>query len=518
LLALLVVLSTIANAQGQPTSAAPRLVVSIAVDQLRSDYLEAFVPLFGEKGFKRLMSEGAVYTNVAYPFTPVDRASASAALSTGTTPYYNGIVGQRWMNKETLRPMSCTDDDRQKGLYTVSKSSPRLLLTSTIGDELKMATSGKALVYALAPESDAAIFGAGHAADGAFWIDDNSGAWCSSDFYFKQMPSWMVGINGLSAPMVCVASAKWEPTNELVGNFSYFIGGGQQTPFKHTFTGANKYREFKTSGLVNASITDAAMACVNSTGMGNDGVTDLLSVTYFAGNYAHHPIGECQMELQDTYVRLDNELARLIDTLQGQFGADNVLFVLTSTGYTSEEGGDYERYNIPTGTFYMDRSANLLNMYFGAIYGQGRFVEQCFGNQIYLNHKLLEQKRVSIADATGRAQEFLSQLSGVSNVYTSLQLLTTDNRHTDKVRAGFHAERSGDILIEVTPGWQLLNEETQEHLSPRAAYVQFPIIFLGAGIGAQRVTTPVSTERIAPTIARAIRIRAPNGSTAEPLF
>jgi len=518
LLALLMVLSSIANAQGQTSTSAPRLVVNITVDQLRSDYLEAFAPLYGNDGFKRLMKEGAFYANVSYPFTPIDRASAVAALMTGTTPYYNGIVGDRWLSKETLRPVGCTDDDRQKGLYTTDKSSPANLTTTTIGDELKMGTAGKALVYAVAPQRDAAIFSAGHAGDGAFWIDDNSGAWCSTDYYFKQMPSWMAAFNGLSSPLTTIASATWEPSNDLVGNFSYFIGGGQQKPFKHTFTGASKFREYKTSGLVNANVTDAATTCVSSTGMGTDAVTDLLSLTYYAGNFRHLPIGECQMELQDTYVRLDKEIGRLITTIEQRVGAGNVMFVITSTGYSEQGDSDYKKYRIPTGTFYMDRSANLLNMYFGAIYGQGRYVDQCFGNQIYLNHKLLEQKRISISDASSRAQEFIAQLSGVSNVYTSLQLMTTDNRHTDKVRGGFFSDRSGDVIVELSPGWTMVNEETNEHQSARASFVQFPVIFLGAGIDSARVTTPISVERVAPTISRAIRIRAPNGCTSEPLF
>jgi hypothetical protein len=195
-----------------------------------------------------------------------------------------------------------------------------------------------------------------------------------------------------------------------------------------------------------------------------------------------------------------------------------VLFVITSTGYSDEEDSDYAKYRIPSGTFYMERTANLLNMYFGAIWGQGRYVETSFRNQLYLNHKLLESKRISLTDAGQRAQEFISQLEGVRNVYTALQLLSGNNPQIEKVRNAFHPEHNGDIMIEVSPGWRILNESTQENHLSRASYTQFPIIFFGAGINAEKVKTAVTTDRIAPTIAKAIRIRAPNACSAEPLF
>jgi hypothetical protein len=159
-----------------------------------------------------------------------------------------------------------------------------------------------------------------------------------------------------------------------------------------------------------------------------------------------------------------------------------------------------------------------MNMYFGAIWGTGKYVDAYFGNQIFLNHKLLETKKISITDATNRAQEFLAMIAGVRNVYTSLQLLTGNNEHLRKIRNGFNAEKSGDILVEPAPGWRLVNEDTQEDQLVRASYVPFPIMILGSGAPAERIKMPVTTDRIAPTIARAIRIRAPNACSAEPLF
>lgn len=517
-LTLLAVLGFNSEAMGQEVQNAPRLVVNIAIDQLRSDYLEAFFPLYSNDGFKKLLEEGTVYKNAAYPFFPIDRASATASLNTGVTPYYNKIVGERWLDRKTLRPIYCVDDIKHKGIFTNQGSSPDQMCTSTISDELKVATGGRSIVFSIAPFRDAAILSAGHAADGALWIDDNTGLWCSSQYYLSSFPIWAHAYNNLQAPTQKLETIVWEPVNDLVGNFAYFMQMGPQSPFKHSFKGDHKYVEYKTSALVNEDVTTLALQCTASTGMGNDRITDLLCINYYAGSFNHKPMTECQLELQDTYVRLDYQIAQLIKHFEQRLGKDNVLFVLTSTGYCEEETVDYRKYRIPSGTFYLSRTANLMNMYFGAIWGQAAYVESYYKNQIFLDHQLLETKKISLAEATSRGQEFLCMMSGVRNVYTSLQLMTDNNEHLQRIRNGFNAEHCGDLVIETAPGWELLNEDTQEKQLSRASYIPFPIIIYGNGVKADLITTPVTTDRIAPTIARAIRIRAPNACSSEPLF
>ena len=487
---------------------APRLVVSITIDQLRTDYVQAFSPLYGNSGFKRLLRQGLVFPNAAYPFTPTDRASAVATLITGVTPYYHSIVGERWLNRETLRPDNCTGDD----------ATPANIATSTLGDELKVATKGMAVVYGIAPTVDAAILSAGHAADGALWIDDATGLWTYSKYFATNAPAWLSTFNELRSPATNLKNTQWEPVIELSGKFNYYQHVDNDKPFKHKFQGNERFEQLKASGLVNGYVTEMAQQCVSQASMGFDRVTDLLSVTYYAGTYGHKAASECIIELQDTYTRLDRELSSLMSGIERKVGAEHVLFVVTSTGYSDPESADYEHYRIPSGTFYINRTANLLNMYFGAIWGQGRWVEACFQNQMFLNHKLLESKRISLADATQRAQEFLAQVSGVRNIYTSQQLISNLSPQTLKVRNGYNASRCGDILIEVSPGWKLFNEDNQDTQLSRASFTQFPIVFLGAGIAAGTVSDRVTVDHIAPTIAKSIRIRAPNACSAEPLF
>lgn len=511
---LLAAFATVLNMNAQQ---APRLVVNIIIDQLRTDYMQAFSPLYGEQGFNRLLKNGLIYQNGYYPFTPINRASAAATISTGTTPYYNGIVGKRWLYRETLRPMFCVDDNTFAGIYTNDRSSAANIKVSTMGDELKMASLNKSIVYSIAPEREAAVLLAGHAADGAIWIDDETGYWCSSTYYKLPIANWLAEYNKRE-PLLNDKNCVWQPYSKQSGSISYFMGSGMQKPFSHKLSGEDRYRTFKTSGLVNECVTRLATQCVTTASMGFDPSTDVLYVTYYAGKFDHKPLAECQMELQDTYLRLDNEIGKLISNIQQKIGQENVLFVVTSTGYSEEENNDYKRYNIPTGTFYVNRATNLLNMYFGALWGQGNYVDTSFEQQIYLNHKFLEKKRISLGDATQRAQEFLLQMSGVRNVYTAQQLQKSSDDNIAKTRNRFNAENCGDILIEVAPGWKSVNEDTTESSVSISSFTQFPIIFFGANIKGETITIPTSTDRIAPTISRAIRIRAPNACSSEPLF
>jgi len=460
--AILVALATTANAQLlQP---APKLVVNITIEQLRTDYIEAFTTLYTNNGLKKLLQQGRVYEEASYSFSPLDRASAIASIATGTTPYYNGIVGAQWLDRNTLRPVFCVDD-------TKYITSPSKISTSTIGDEMKVSTNGASIIYSIASQRESAVLSAGHAADGAYWIDDKTGELTTSSYYSEKSHSWLKAFN--------------KNNKQICDNKS------------------NK----------NAYVIYAAKKCISDNAMGKDDISDMISISLSAkGKDATN----WQTEMESIYMQLDNMLSDLITNLENDLGKNNVLFVVTSTGFKDEKNVDYDKYRIPTGTFYINRTANLLNIYLGAIYGQGRYVETCFRNEIYLNRKLIEQKRISLNDILSRSQEFIILNAGVKDVFTSERLIAGGN-DIQYIRNGYNPTISGDIIIEVAPGWQLLNEDNQENYTSRACFVPFPIIIYGPGIRPQRITVPVTTDRIAPTIAKSIHIRAPNACKAEPL-
>ncbi len=432
----------------QQLNTAPRLVVNITIDQLRTDYLEHFAPLYKQDGFRRLLQEGRVYESVSYPFSPVDRASAVTCVATGASPHYNKIIAQQWLSRESLKNVYCVYDKK-------TVASPTNIASSTIGDELKVSTSGRALVFGVAQSQDAAILSAGHAADGAFWINDATSAWTTSSYYPQAAQMWTKAYNA------------------------------------HTGTSR--------TGLTNDAVANAALSCVTDNAMGRDDITDYLAVTLSAS--LGGGTGQ-RTEMEGVYTSLDVTLGNLIKGVEEKVGRDKVLFVLTATGYIDEPEVDCERYHIPTGTFYINRTAQLLNMYLSAVYGSGAWVQAYFKNQIYLNHKLIENNRVSYSEIIQRSKDLLTKTSGVSSV--------SDSPYDTAI--------TGDLWIEVNPGWKIVNEETNECYQARTAFIPFPIIFLGADIKAGLVETPITTESIAPTIAKCIHIRAPNACSTPPLF
>lgn len=530
--ALITVLSVLAaEAEGQNivTSGSqgpnvPKVVVNILIDQLRNDYLEAFTPLYGNDGFKLLFRDGCVFTSGEFPLAHPDRASAAATIATGTTAADHGIVGMRWMNRETLRPMYCVEDRSVKGLVTVEQYSPKWLNVSTISDELKVATDGAAKVYSIAPNADAAILSAGHAADYAVWIDDQTGFW-SSTSYYGQLPIWADHRNTHQSLERRLKKETWIPYNNEVGAFSYFLSGTNEKPFQHQFKGSQQYVSFKTSGLVNDEVAATTCMAIEMSDFGNDATTDYLAVTLYAGNFEHMPVHDMPLEIQDTYVRLDRAIAAIIETVEKKVGRGNALYALTSTGYTEEDASDLSKFRIPTGTFDMARATSLLGMYMVAVYGQGDYIESTLGTEIYFNHKLLEDRQINISEFQSRAQDLLLQLSGIKDVFTAQRLLQGAwTPGISRMRGGFNPQRSGDIKIQVQPGWRIKTADpllsttmNTQPLIARESYVAFPIVLYGMGIQPETITTPASVDCIAPTLSKAMRIRAPNACAKAPL-
>lgn len=516
----LAVLLSFCGAEAQTSPALPRLVVNVMIDQLRTDYMEAFSPLFGDRGFIRLMQEGRMYTHAEYPFFRPDRASATACLHSGASPYDNGIPAERWLDRQSLRPMYCVDDKNYAGHHTTEHSSPVHLSVSTLGDELKMATEGKGIVISISPFRDSAILSAGHAADGCFWINDETGQWCSTTYY-GDYPFWALTYSRYNSLQGRLSGIEWKPSNDVVGNFCYFVSGGQKSPFSHRFKGDRAFREFKASGMVNEEVNRFATHCMNSSGIGIDQVTDMLSVTYYAGNYDHRSVSECPMELQDTYVRLDKALGELIDNVEKSVGKGNALFVVTGTGYCDEPVSyDLSRYRVPTGSFDMHRAEMLLNMYLIAVYGQGQWVESSLDNQLYLNHKLIEQRNVNITELLEMSSAFLMQLTGVKDIYTSQRLsVGAWTPGVSKLRNAYNPRRSGDILVQISPGWSLngvAGSNSKQSIS-RESYIPFPLFFMGTGFTPSKIETPVTIDYVAPTVSKVLRIRSPNACAQPPL-
>lgn len=500
----------------------PKLVVCITVDQLRGDYIDYFYNTFGERGFKRLMNEGMVYQNIRFEFSDIDQASAFATLFTGTNPTFHGIPGSNTYDFEKEREVSILNDPEFLGNYTPQNYSPKALISSTIGDELKIASQGRSDVFAIAPDAEAAILSAGHAANGAFWMDNYNGKWATTTYY-KGIP-WYIDRynNGTEALSARLATMTWTPGLSLdrYNAFPYVV---DEQPFKYTFNEktANVYLNLKSSPFINKEINRLAKQFLEYAAFGTRTCPDMLALTYYAGNYRPLMNKEYSREIQDLYYQLDKDIEELLDAIDKKVGLQNTLIVFTGTGYFRSEEEYSEGLLMGGGEFHPKRCIALLNMYLMAIYGQDQnWVTGYYNNQIFLNRKAIENAKIDLIEIQDKAASFVQEFSGVQLVTTDHALLTGDwNEGTAKFRHGTHHLGRGDLMLELQPGWKINFDKSGEKVKVnRNNAVITPLIFLGNGVKPQKIHREVKATEIAPSVTHVLRIRPPNAAQSVPLY
>jgi len=514
-LASLIAILAVHGSQAQQTADPPKLVISIVVDQLRGDYLQYLSPTFGERGFKRLMNEGLVYHRLEFKFPNIGTATSIATIYTGTYPYYHGIVADKNYDFETRREVSVIHDDAYLGNYTTNHFSPLALLSSTLGDELKIASGGHSDVFAIAPDAEEALLSAGKYADAAFWLDDSNGKWATTTYY-KNIP-WYVDRYNTSQAIGNTPEKIWTPALSSYNGFPY---SQNTTPFRYTFSKGeyDRFIRVKQSPLINTEITDLAAAFFEYEDLGKRTYPDFLAITYYAGNYKYgNRNDDFGWEIQDIYYRLDKEIERLLDLADKKVGLKNTLVILTSTGYYDSAVKLPEGFK-PQGQFYPDRCTSLLNMYLMAIYGSGNWVEGYYNEQIYLNKKLIENQNVKWDEILQKAAGFVAKFSGVQEVTTAQQWFVDDAGRSVEFRRGMNKKISGDIFIELQPGWSVMNDNQNNKTDyTRNKAILSPLFIFGGNIRKEQVYREVRATEIAPSVAFILRIRPPNAAQEAPL-
>lgn len=491
----------------------PRLVVGITIDQLDRTFLERLMPCMGDDGFRLLWTEGYNHTNAAFDFDGADRASAIASLQTGSSPFQNGIVGERWLERKTLNAASAVDDSNHEGVNTIERSSPRKLMATNIADMMKLQSNGKSKICSIAIERDAAILAAGHEGDMAIWLSKNDGQWCTSDYY-GSLPEWINSINrGEWTTRV------WDP---VYPTGAYIQASAERfKPFSHVFRKYNLQEnmwDILTSPFANDRVTSTAITAVSGMNLGGDDIPDLLNITLYAGNFMRQPSSIYSLEQQDIYLRLDQNIADLVRKITDKVGAGNVIFYLTSTGYLNQEIPDLSKTRIPNGTLSMERSAALLNLYLSATLPAGQYVESIFGNQIYLNRDLIEKNSLSMSTVLEHCKDLIVQISGVKDVFAMRDLISSiPDSETAKFRNSLNTSVSGDLIIDPLPGWTISDEKHDINIRSRSIQNSFPIIIYGKGVRAEICHDPISASFLAPTICHITRSATPNACSTRPL-
>lgn len=489
----------------------PKLVVGITVDQLDRQNIEMMLPLLGDEGIKMLWYNGYNRDYATFDYDNPDRASAVASIHTGASPFQHGIVAGRWMNRKTLLASSLLDDGNRNGINTIEHTSPQKLLASNLADEMKLASSGRSRICSIAFERDASVLAAGHEADVAIWINHENGMWCSSDYY-GSLPAWVERMNDT----ISRRYYEWHPALSA-DEYLHLSESDNGQSFSHIIRLANAI-ELSTSPMANDRVNAAAIAAIDAMKLGGDDTPDLLALTYYAGNYFNEPNSIYSVEQQDICVRLDRNIAELIQAVNEKVGAGNVLFFLTSTGYTDYQAPDLSNTRIPTGTMSMERATALLNLYLSAKYGSDKYVDTYYCNQIYLNHTLLENKDLAMHEVLDNCTDLLVQVSGIKSVMMLRDLMTSvPDIETTRRRNSYHKDISGDIIIESLPGWVISDENEGTVFYQRPVQSSFPMIIYGNGIRPEINHEPVSVSVLIPTICNILHCDVPNACYSKPL-
>lgn len=485
----------------------PQLVLGIIVDGLSSDYLELLQPYFGPDGLNKLLSQGLVLDQVDYG-VGVDAAGALAMLYTGAEPAVNGLSSSQVYSTERKLLQSALLDPSKIGNYTDETLSPAALRVSTLGDEIRIDGGGAGYVHALAPDAAHAIIMAGHSGNSAFWLNDANGQWATTTYY-RDVPAAITARN-FSKPLANrIDTICWQPLMP-VADYPALPAHKRYYPFRKTFTGLAKYSDLKHSAPGNREVTDMAEEYLRTLRLGARDAMDLLSVGYTIGQYD-------RVETMDAYLRLDREIARLLNAAEA---AGPTMVLLAGTPVLPSSEADDPKWLLNSGEFSTRKAQSLLNMYLIARHGNGEWVTDYCRGAFYLNRKLIDSHNINIEDLRQDAAKFLMQMTGVANAYTLDDIL--EGRRTQQQRRNTVVASAPDVYVDVIPGWVVVDDGANQPVpvrsTVRAAATAAPtVLYYPQSIEPNTITEAVDARRIAPTVARILRIRSPNAAAQPPL-
>lgn len=492
----------------------PKLVLCVVVDQLRTDYVELLTPLMGEGGFRRLMGHGLYFRDVEAGVARLDRASGTALAMTGTTPGTSGVHHATVWDHAAAKRSDILWDETVMGYYTQSRYSPAALKAGTVVDEVMIDGAGLSLAWSVGTDPQMAVLMAGHAGTGAVWLDPSSGKWSSSTYY-KELPEPVLRRNAGRGLAAKLDTMQWKPLLPL-DKYPGLPAQKRMYDFRHTFPGKERdvYTKFALSPKGNTEVTDIAVDLLKTLRLGSRGdAVDVLCVGLVAAPFPYVKDGDYRLELEDTYLRLDKDLARLVSAADKATGGDFVLS-LVSTGYYDDARPDDPKYRMPSGEFSVKKAISLLNAFYTSRFGPGHYVEAIIDGCVYLNHDTLATKGVSEDEAASQGKVFLSKMSGVEGVYTLTDLLSGDTERERALRPAVDPKGGVDLWMEFAPGWNVTDDTLYPAVTApvRRSRYAAPAFFLGKGVPAARVSQEVDMRMLAPTLSSILHMRTPNSA------
>jgi len=544
-------------------------------------------------GFRYLMERGAYFTDARHDHYPLFTGPGHAVLLTGAPPYKSGIVGNSWFDRELGRRRYCVEDDASplvgakgaegsaaatsatrsagassatlgaagasgtegaKGAMEKAAStsatrstaaslatlgaagapgaSPVTLRVSTVGDELKMATGGRAKVWGLALKDRAAVLMAGRMADGALWFDGETGGWISSRFYFPDgaLPPWVAAWNAqrhadawfgkewtLSVPAAALArvwtsGSRWATDPSALGTgFPHRVDGGSARP------GKDYYSALATTPFGNDFTLDMARELVRRERLGQGEVPDLLAINLSSNDYIGHAYGPDSPEVLDAAVRTDRQLAAFFDFLGREVpgGLAGVLLAVTADHGVAPLPGAAREAKLPAGAYDEAAIAAAAERALAAAYGPGKWVKALVEANLYLDLDALDARQLPHAAAEDLAAAAVARLPGIYAAYGRTRILEGRLPRTDiadRIERSFQPQRSGDVVLVSDPFWVPGQLSGTTHGSPYAYDTQVPLLLAGPGIRPGRYAARASTLDLAPTLADLLGLLPPAGS------
>ncbi|HNY53134.1 MAG: alkaline phosphatase family protein [Bacteroidales bacterium] len=516
----------------------PSLIIGIVVEQLRFDQIERLRDRFSDNGIKRMINEGTFFKNASYDYMLTQSAPGFSTIATGTEPAYHGITSDNWYVPLKNEFIYCTKDisvNPVGGSYESGLHSPVNLNASTFADELKIATGKKSKVFSVGVKEQSAILTAGHSTDGVFWYDNVTGGWMSSTYYVQALPSWVNDFNAMRRQEAYLNSS-WTLLKEaeaystcLPDSNKFEKGFGGQNYFPYDLNklsksgGRNSDRNnafLRETPFADALTTDFAIKLIEEEELGKDDVTDFLSICYSSTDYIGHRFGPSSVETADAIFRLDKNIETLLNYLNDNLGKRNILVYFTSAHGVAELPQVMADNRVPSGYFMQNQALQLLRSYLNAVYGEGDWVKGFTERQVFLNRTLIEDARLQIEDVQKRTARFLNQFTGVASAYPYYAFEANDfgNGHLRKIINSFSAQRSGDVIITLLPGWVEAEEgHLTGHNSPYEYDSHVPLIWYGWTVNRSTVMRKVNLTDVAATLSSLCRIPYPNACTGEPM-
>lgn len=500
----------------------PKLVINIVVSSMRADDIERYASNFSEGGFRRLIDGGAVFTDSRYNYMQTLTPVSLATLSTGAMPSTHGVVSRRWSDYANNNNVYLTADDEVTGLDCRDGEgchSPHNLIAPTLNDAMMQADSCSRIVtVAIDPESAVVMGGkAGY----TFWMDMNRCRWATSSYYTPYLPGWVKEYNDEDLHgrfLTGTWQSRFNRDKYLNSRSSSIVMLEQMTkntrPRQQTAVEQLNDREKITrTPTGNTMLLDFAKYAVTSMNMGADDHTDILNICLDTSRNIAERFGPESVEYEDMLYSLDNDLDQFLDYVCTHVKDErSLLVVLTSDHGTSPsfDSGREERRRFNVRQFEV-----IVNAFLSARYGQGEWILGYIDHSIYINHNIIYDKDMSIADVQNEVATFAMQFRGVSHALSSTAMRTSyfGSGYAQKMQNSFYPRRSGDVIINLMPEWIEERDDCRSHSGSMYGYdTHVPLVFWGAGIAPQRHDEAVDMTSVAPTTARLIGISEPSAS------